>query len=184
MTTSAKTSKTLGSSSEADHSVGKFAFEREYFRNLVFQEILLAFEEASSGGLTKAELARRLKRAPEQITRWLSSPGNLEVDTISDLFVAMGAKPSSILVPRTPPERSSAAESLLRELAILPAANRALVNKPFEALSRWSDTFSEHLSAQTTGNTVAASPKSKLLAAANIGHHETPRAAMRALENA
>lgn len=177
-----------GSWSEADNSPGKFAFEREYFRNLVFQEILLAFEEASASGLTKAELARRLKRGPEQITRWLSSPGNLEVDTVSDLFVAMGKTPSSILVSRKPPGRSPGAESLLQRLAILPTTNSAPVNKPseaaFEALSRWKDTLSEHLWDQTTKSVFATKTKPKPLAADNIGHRETPRAALRALEQA
>jgi hypothetical protein len=40
--------------------------------------------------ITKAELARRIGRKPEQITRWLGSSGNWTLDTISDLLLGMG----------------------------------------------------------------------------------------------
>ena len=44
-------------------------------------------------GFSKIELARRLGKDPGQITRWMNSPGNLEVNTISDLLLAMRHEP-------------------------------------------------------------------------------------------
>ena len=44
-------------------------------------------------GFTKADLARRLDKRPEQITRWLGSPSNLTLDTVSDLLLGMGREP-------------------------------------------------------------------------------------------
>jgi hypothetical protein len=44
-------------------------------------------QEFLKSGLNKAEFARRIGRAPEQITRWLAAPGNWELDTISDFLL-------------------------------------------------------------------------------------------------
>ena len=93
-------------------TVGEHAYAREYFRNLIFQEILVAFK---ASGMTRASLARRLGRKPEQITRWFSAPGNLEIDTISDLLMAMGKRPESILRARV---HASASERVARLIAI------------------------------------------------------------------
>jgi hypothetical protein len=48
--------------------------------------------------LTRRDLARRIGRRPEQITRWLSYPGNLTVETVSDLFVGMGYELESVVL--------------------------------------------------------------------------------------
>lgn len=66
------------------------AYFRERFRGEINEVIANSF---SASGLTKADLARKLGRRPEQITRWLSAPCNLEADTISDLCLALGLVP-------------------------------------------------------------------------------------------
>jgi hypothetical protein len=60
---------------------------RENFRGEINDQLLEAFH---SSGITKADVARKLDRRPEQITRWLSAPCNLEADTISDIALSLG----------------------------------------------------------------------------------------------
>jgi hypothetical protein len=56
---------------------------RELFMNIPREE-----------GVTRAFLARRLGKKPEQITRWLSVPGNWTLNTFADLLAAMGYVPT------------------------------------------------------------------------------------------
>jgi hypothetical protein len=69
------------------------AYFRENFRSLVHDQLLETFQHLKPKGLSKAMLARKLDRRPEQITRWLTAPNNLEIDTVSDLALAMGCVP-------------------------------------------------------------------------------------------
>ena len=69
------------------------AYYRRRRQNRVFAELAQFFaSEAESGRTTRKEIAMLLGKDPSQITRWLSSPTNLESDTISDLLLAMGAE--------------------------------------------------------------------------------------------
>src|SRR4051812_40422903 len=69
------------------------SYYRQRQRNRVFSEIAKFFaEEAARTGITKKELAAVLDKDPSQITRLLSGPTNLELDTISDYLLAMGAE--------------------------------------------------------------------------------------------
>lgn len=71
----------------------KLAYFRERQRNRVYDLIVGKFLELErNGSLTRAELARRIRRAPEQVTRWIGTPGNWTLDTMSDLMLAMGAE--------------------------------------------------------------------------------------------
>jgi hypothetical protein len=68
-------------------------YYRQRQRNRVFATIVELFaEEAEKGLITKKVLAEMLDKDPSQITRWLSVPSNLELDTISDILLAMGAE--------------------------------------------------------------------------------------------
>lgn len=49
----------------------------------------LLLEQFRDSGLSKAEVAQMLNRRPEQITRWLAGPGNLTLETLSDLVFAL-----------------------------------------------------------------------------------------------
>jgi hypothetical protein len=67
-------------------------FYRRYHQNQLFNEIVGYFASlAESGELKKSDIAKRLRKHPSQITNWLTEPGNMSIDTISDLLVAMGA---------------------------------------------------------------------------------------------
>jgi len=67
---------------------------QEGFREDAHQQLLEHYEMLKKdSGLTRADLARKIGRRPEQVTRWLAAPTNLETDTISDLGLAMGLVP-------------------------------------------------------------------------------------------
>jgi hypothetical protein len=70
--------------------------KREYFRarlrNTLFNFILRKFLEQEKSGLTKATLARRIGSRPDVISRWLGAPGNLTLDTVSDLLLGISAE--------------------------------------------------------------------------------------------
>jgi hypothetical protein len=85
--------------------------KRAYFharlRNRIYSFVLKKFtEKEKSEGLTKAELARRIGRKPEIITRLLGAPGNWTLETVSDLLLGIAGEElemaSSSLLNRTP----------------------------------------------------------------------------------
>jgi hypothetical protein len=66
---------------------------RESFRASVNDQLIEIFDSFRAAGGTKKEIADKIDKRPEQVTRWLTSPSNLELDTISDLALAMGYMP-------------------------------------------------------------------------------------------
>ena len=73
------------------------AYFREHFRGLVHDQLLETFEVWKCQGNNRATLAKKLGRRPEQITRWLAAPSNCEIDTVSDIALAMGCMPKVTL---------------------------------------------------------------------------------------
>jgi hypothetical protein len=69
-------------------------YYRARLKNRVHQLVLEQFLKLEDGGLSRAELARRIYKRPEIITRLLGSPGNWTLDTLSDLMLAMGYEPA------------------------------------------------------------------------------------------
>lgn len=54
----------------------------------------LVIGELQNSGLSQADLARRLRKSPAQLSRYLSGPGNWTLDTLSGLLFAIsGAEP-------------------------------------------------------------------------------------------
>lgn len=91
MTTSGKTEWVTAISDESKPLTARhLGYFRGSLRNNLYAEILKLFAAKSKTNFTRADLARRLNRRPEQITRWFSGPGNLRLDTLSDLLLAMG----------------------------------------------------------------------------------------------
>src|SRR3979409_931840 len=69
------------------------SYFRQRQKNRVFTSLVELFaQEAASRGVTKKQLAETLSKDPSQITRWLSAPSNFELDTLSDLLLALGAE--------------------------------------------------------------------------------------------
>lgn len=70
---------------------GTLIYFRGRLSNRVHELVLSEFAKQEQANKTsRAELARKIGRKPEQITRWLGSPGNWTLDTISDLLLGMG----------------------------------------------------------------------------------------------
>jgi len=76
---------------------GKLAYFQTRLAGNVNQAMLKLFGRLErQGNFTRRELAQRICRKPEQITRWFSYPGNLTLGTVSDIFVGMGYELESI----------------------------------------------------------------------------------------
>jgi hypothetical protein len=70
-------------------------FFRNRFRAQLFDLVLSEYKKQAQKGFTKRDLARRINRRPEQITRWLGAPSNWTLETVSDLLLAISeAEPS------------------------------------------------------------------------------------------
>lgn len=68
-------------------------YYRQRLKNRVFSKLSAFFvEQAEARGITKKDLAVILGKDQAQITRWLSSPANLTLETISDLLLALDAE--------------------------------------------------------------------------------------------
>ena len=70
-----------------------------YFRarltNKIHSLIVSEFSKQESlGVISRACLAKRVGKKPEQITRWIGSSGNWTIETLSDLLLGMGLEPS------------------------------------------------------------------------------------------
>lgn len=68
------------------------AYFQQRLRNRIFALLLEKFATESKSGLTKAALARRIGRTPDVVNRWLASPSNLTIDTLSDLLIGIAAE--------------------------------------------------------------------------------------------
>lgn len=74
--------------------LARLAFFREELRNRLYAEVVRRFHALGDRGFTKAHLARRIGKSPEQVIRWLGAPGNWTLDTASDLLIGMRAIPN------------------------------------------------------------------------------------------
>lgn len=69
---------------------GKRAYFQERLRNRIYNLILEEFiNKSENGNLTQKTLAWRIGKEPDQLNRWLSSPGNWTIDIISDLLLGI-----------------------------------------------------------------------------------------------
>jgi len=78
---------------------------RQYFRRLlqnrVHELVLAAFAvQEQKEGLTQKQLAGRLEKDAAQISRWLFSAGNWELDTLADLLLGMAVRLNELSVTR------------------------------------------------------------------------------------
>ncbi len=81
--------------------LGTLSYFRERFRDRLYDLVMEEFlKQDAESGLTRAEVARRIGRRPEQITRWFGAPGNWTLETVSDLLLAVAkSEPNVTLMP-------------------------------------------------------------------------------------
>lgn len=97
----------------------EFAYYSRRLQNRVFGAMVNAFaDEVRAGHISRAKLAKKINKSPEQITRWLSQPSNMKLDTISRIYCGLGAEmkdPSAAFFRDA--VRPNYAHPLVRELA-------------------------------------------------------------------
>src|SRR5260370_19583218 len=80
--------------------IGKLEYFRARLRSRFHQLVLDEFlRQEDLGKISKADLARRIGRKPEQISRWLGAAGNWTIDTVSDLLLGMSMEPELSVEP-------------------------------------------------------------------------------------
>ena len=81
--------------------LGTLSYFRERFRDRLYDLVVEEFvKQNAENNLTRAEVARRIGRRPEQITRWFGAPGNWTLETVSDLLLAIAkSEPDVRLLP-------------------------------------------------------------------------------------
>ncbi len=69
----------------------RLAYLNERFRNRLYDLIVGAFMNHTTQNpkFSQAALARRLRSRPDVVNRWLSSPGNWTLDTVSSLVAGI-----------------------------------------------------------------------------------------------
>lgn len=96
---------------------GKLAYFRARLSNNIHELVLSVFMRLErENKINKAELARRIGRKPEQVTRWLAAPGNWTFETFSDLLLGMGYEPQisfSSLAEKKVPGEDHISESIV-----------------------------------------------------------------------
>lgn len=98
---------------------GKLAYFRARLSNRLHELVLSAFLKLEQQQkISKASLAKRLGRKPEQISRWLGAPGNWTIETFSDLLLGMGVEPAFSIVHLNPQVTAKMTET--REKAAIP----------------------------------------------------------------
>ena len=115
-------------------------YYRQRQKNRIFQSVVAFFaERAERYGLTKSAIADSLGKDRAQVTRWLSGPGNWELDTISDLLLAMGAEMDHNIVSLNEPEAHAAnVTTMLPPITVTPRADArpAATHSPISTVAR------------------------------------------------
>ena len=94
------------------------AYFRQRQRDRLFD---LVHAEFRKSGLTQAELARRMGRRPEVVSRMLGAPGNWRLDTVSDLLFAISGAEAAFTT-RYPMAESASEAAAPADAVATPAA--------------------------------------------------------------
>ena len=98
------------------------AYFRQRQRDRLFD---LVHAEFRKSGLTQAELALRMGRRPELISRMLGAPGNWRLDTVSDLLFAISSDEAAFTsrypIAESAPDASAPTDAVAAPSAPSPA---------------------------------------------------------------
>lgn len=82
-----------GTSKDSPIPERELHYFRQRLKNHAFEEVVtFCAEQARRQGVTRKDIAARLRKDPAQITRWLNAPSNLTLETLSDLLRALNAE--------------------------------------------------------------------------------------------
>ena len=82
-----------GQDAARESRVNSQAYFRDRLRDKLHELVLTEFlQQSKDGRITKAQLAQRIGKDMDQVTKLLGAPGNWTLDTVSDLLLALGAK--------------------------------------------------------------------------------------------
>ena len=100
------------------------AYYRQRQKNLVLSVLLEFFvAEADRNGITKKEWADAAGKDPAQLTRWLTSASNFELDTLSDLLLPLGAEMEHRIVRFADRPRPNSAHPLMTDAGSITASS-------------------------------------------------------------
>lgn len=111
-------------------SIRDIAYYQQRYRNRVFSKVVsFITQQAQKQRLTQKDIAEKIRKDPAQLSRLLSSPSNLTLDTISDLLLAFDAEaePPTIVLFEDRPQANYMHPLIARALDIPPPSQRAKV---------------------------------------------------------
>jgi hypothetical protein len=74
-------------------SARDIAYYTQRYRNRVFAKLVsFVSDQLERSGMTKKDIAEVIDRDPAQITRWLSQPSNMNLDTVAMFALAFDAE--------------------------------------------------------------------------------------------
>jgi transcriptional regulator with XRE-family HTH domain len=124
----------------------RLVYLQERLRGRFFDFLLSRFDAAREKGLTQAKLARRIRKTPDVINRWLSAPANLTLDSISDLLAGIAAE-----------EPEFTATSLLGRSPV----NYSKFDEESASTDETENDEVEPASAMSDANSISSSPRSR-----------------------
>lgn len=95
---------------------GKRIYLQERLKGRFYEVMVDAFQKArDEKGCTRKQLAKRIGKRPEQITRLLNSPSDIRISTLSDILVGCAYDIDISLVPLERPKRNQRRTEWLAE---------------------------------------------------------------------